>query len=150
MEIFKENLMSRTYSGESSVSDKKETELSKKRELGLDCALKKLGNICYAINSYKDIDDNLIGRYDLDAIVEKCQFLREIIKSDPTAFYGKIDDLQHYIGNFEAGLDILAQIKQSSKKENIFKKAFKNKIRKFKDFLELQIQTGHGKETAIH
>jgi hypothetical protein len=153
MESLEEKLMKNASNSESDAGNKEEkeqTEQLKKREQELGDALKKLNHICYSIGSYHDLDENLIGRYSLDAIKEKCHFLAEMIKSDSTTFIEKSQDLQHYIGNFEGGLNMLPHLEQSTKKESLLGKSFQKKTSEFENFLDSQIQSGHGKKTTIH
>jgi hypothetical protein len=151
MESLEEKLIRNASNQEDGEEDKpKQIEQAKKREQELGDALKKLNNICYSIGAYCDMNENLIGRYGLINIKEKCRFLAEMIKKDSTAFLEKSQDLQHYIGNFEGGLNMLPHLEQSIKKEAILGKSFQQKTSEFENFLNLQIQSGHGKKTTIH
>jgi|GEM_PF-2119198 cell division protein FtsB len=146
-----EKLMADASNSESGISDEeKQLEQLNKKEKELSDTIKKLGNICYAINSFEGIDENLIGRYGLDALADKCRFLAELIKNDSSPFVEKSSDLQHYIGNFEGGLALLTHVSSSTEKEKSMGASLQKKIGEFDSYLTAQIQEGHRKETAIH
>lgn len=125
---------------------KESSEKNKKKEV-LEFAREKLGKICYLINSYKEIDENLIGRYGLDKIQEKCHHLNEIIKNYPGDFIEDGIELQDAIGNFEGGLGMLARISGNIKNEAVLSNSLENITAKFDNYLESQIKKSLSKQT---
>lgn len=125
---------------------KEETERNKK-EKALEFGREKLGKICYSISSYKETDENLIGRYGLDKIQEKCHHLDEIIKNYPDNFIENGVELQDAIGNFEGGLGILARISSNIKNEAVLSKSLEKVVTKFDNYLESQIKKSLIKQT---
>lgn len=125
---------------------KESLERSEKKR-ALEFGREKLGKICYSINSFKEIDENLIGRYSLNEIQAKCHHLNEIIKKYPDDFIEDGIALQDAVGNFEGGLGMLARIYNDAKNEAVLSGSLKNSVTRFDAYLESQIEKILEKQT---
>ncbi|HLN19243.1 MAG TPA: hypothetical protein VK255_03695 [Patescibacteria group bacterium] len=121
---------------------------SEKATSAIEMSLKKLGNITYSINSFKEINDNLIGGYNLDKIVIKCDELKEAIKNNLEIYKDQGDDLQDVIGNFEGKMYSLSRMNESRRNEEIFRKNLQKSIKKFSDYLDEKIE--QAKKSTLH
>jgi len=145
MEVYNEEKAIEEHAKIQSPSEETPERSEKKR--ALEFGREKLGKICYSISSYKEIEENLIGRYGLDEIQAKCHHLDEIIKKYPDEFIEDGLELQDAIGNFEGGLGMLARISSNIKNEATLSKPLKNIVTKFDNYLDSQIKKSLEKQT---